>query len=62
MTIIKGFTKLLKGENTELSKERLKVCKDCEDRAGIICGRCGCFLRAKTRDESEHCPNGLWKR
>lgn len=62
MTIIKGFTKLLKGENTELSKERLKVCHKCEHRLGVICDICGCFLRAKTRDESEECPALKWKR
>jgi hypothetical protein len=60
MSIRGGFTKLLKGENTQLSKERLKICHKCDERAGILCGICGCWLKAKTRDESEKCPLKKW--
>lgn len=60
MPILSAFKKLLKGENTELSKKRLEICKDCEDRVGILCGVCGCYLKAKTRDEEEKCPKEKW--
>lgn len=61
MSIIRGFTKLIKNENEGLSKDRLRICEKCEDRAGIICGVCGCYLKAKTRDEEEKCPLNKWK-
>ncbi len=62
MSIVRAFTKLFKGENTDLAKERLRVCKDCDDRVGILCGICGCYLKAKTRDEEETCPLSKWEK
>ncbi len=58
--ILSAFLKLAKGENQELAKERIAICNPCEFRNGLLCGECGCFLKAKVRDEHEHCPKNLW--
>lgn len=60
MKIARAFIKLLKDENSELAKKRLAICKDCEDRCGAICCNCGCYLKAKVRDEKEECPLKKW--
>lgn len=60
MPIANAFIKLMKGENSKLADERLKICNPCDDRMGILCGVCGCFLKAKVRDEEEECPKFKW--
>lgn len=60
MPIASAFIKLFKGENDKLSEDRLKICNPCEHRMGILCGNCGCYLKAKVRDPEEECPNKYW--
>lgn len=39
---------------------RKEICNKCEFREGGKCGKCGCFLRHKTRLASESCPISRW--
>lgn len=43
-----------------LAQERLRFCKDCPSRIGILCGECGCVLKAKARLMDEECPLDRW--
>lgn len=71
MDIAEGFTNLLKSklligkkEIEELSEKRMTVCKECTYRNKYAnnCGKCGCFLPAKTRRPKEQCPIDKWKK
>jgi len=51
---------LIEQDKPSFQQERLDICAKCDERAGPICGNCGCFLRAKTILEEEECPIGKW--
>lgn len=60
--IATGFAYAVGGFNTELSQQRIKICRNCpEMRGGLSCNLCGCVLEAKTRVPEEYCPAGKWK-
>lgn len=60
--IFGAFYKLLTiKDKLKFQQQRLDICAKCDDRAGIICGKCGCYLKAKTIEESESCPLGKWE-
>ena len=41
--------------------ERMKICESCPFMSGDKrCGKCGCFLPAKTRVKKSSCPIGRW--
>ena len=44
----------------ELADKRLEICNQCEFRAGVDCGKCGCMLDAKIWFNEEECPVGKW--
>ncbi len=45
----------------EEKERRLSICRDCEFyTANGRCEKCGCFIRFKTRLETEHCPIEKW--
>jgi len=58
--IVSGFLKWIFGYNPVMAKERITICHTCVYRIGPVCGSCGCFLKAKTRDELEDCPKDKW--
>lgn len=39
---------------------RRNICNDCPSRRSILCGQCGCIIRAKTAIDNEKCPIGKW--
>ena len=42
-------------------KERMEICNSCPFKGDDQrCGRCGCFLPAKTRVKKSTCPIGAW--
>lgn len=45
-----------------ISEKRLNICKTCEHLVPLInvCGKCGCFLGAKTLIMQHKCPIGKW--
>lgn len=47
-------------DRRSMRDDRMKECKPCIHRRGIICGDCGCFLEAKTRVYEAECPVGNW--
>ena len=48
-------------ETEKLSKERMKICIDCEHFTPKgRCKKCGCFMIAKTRTKKASCPIKLW--
>jgi len=60
-TIYEGFKNLvLKDEKVEQFAEvKLRICYECPFRKDLRCGKCGCFIAAKTRSSSK-CPEGKW--
>ena len=42
-------------------QERWDICNDCEFLTKrLICKKCGCFMRLKTRIGKMNCPIGKW--
>ncbi len=41
-------------------KERIAICKGCEHRVFLNCGKCLCFYQIKAKFKSEKCPIGKW--
>jgi hypothetical protein len=63
--IATGYAYLAMGINEELSKERLKICRNCINFESPACKICGCDMAAKTRLPNEECPdkrNRRWLR
>jgi len=63
--IITGWIFWLIGKNSELSQERMNVCKTCAYKRGkwiSLCGLCGCVLQAKTRVKSAYCNSDKWRK
>lgn len=70
--ILEGFNNLLKDkflileeDIVELSNKRMDVCKECKPyfiKMTSRCGKCGCYLPAKTKVTSEQCPIKRWKK
>jgi hypothetical protein len=44
------------------AQERLIICSKCKYRIWFMCGQCGCHLQAKSRDLTEECPKGYWRK
>lgn len=60
--IIQGFKALAGLSEKELYDKRMPICKACDkfNKAIYVCNNCGCFLPAKTRVQTEACPEGKW--
>lgn len=62
--IVKGNIKNALHMESELSKERMMLCDNCEKERRIVlfkvCSVCGCVLKAKTKVDDEQCPLGKW--
>ncbi len=46
--------------STEEQQRRLSICEVCEFSKNGTCQKCGCFIRFKTKLETEHCPIHKW--
>lgn len=46
----------------DLTKKRLEICRSCDRlfKPTFQCKECGCFMKIKTRIESQSCPIGKW--
>ena len=59
-SLVKSAADVVSGGLTD-PEERMKICKTCpfmgDDKR---CGKCGCFLPAKTRVKKSSCPIGRW--
>jgi hypothetical protein len=41
--------------------DRWRLCRDCPElKAGSVCGKCGCFMKAKVKLSAAVCPIGAW--
>jgi hypothetical protein len=51
-----------KNASKELTKNRLDICKSCENfnSSNTTCNICGCFLSIKTIWSTEKCPIDKW--
>jgi len=72
--IARGFSKLMlskleltSDEQKEMADNRLKICREGFDNKPCpffqhfeICGKCGCYLPAKTQDKFSECPEKHW--
>lgn len=63
--IAKGFTALATGKKFEFTDKRIRTCRECDDnywiKKTLWCSICHCFVPAKARVPSEHCPKGKWE-
>jgi hypothetical protein len=52
------------GEELKVSEmvynTRLSICDGCEEKQGLRCKLCGCFIKAKAWLTTETCPKGAW--
>lgn len=60
--IATGYAYLMFGVNEELSKKRLRICRNCPKFKNPACTICGCEMAAKTRLPQESCPINKWQR
>lgn len=44
----------------DFARQRINICRSCEHYSMFICGKCGCFMPAKTRFKGTACPIGRW--
>jgi hypothetical protein len=58
--IFTGWYLMLTFHDTAEAKRRRGVCKTCEFRKGIVCGVCGCPLKALSLVEEKLCDKGKW--
>jgi len=40
--------------------KRIEICESCENKSGIRCLECGCFIRLKAALATSKCPIGKW--
>lgn len=55
-----GWYRFLFNKQSRESRRRMKICKRCEFNDHNWCMKCGCFLPAKTKVESEKCHENKW--
>lgn len=60
--IATGYAYLAMGINDELSKERMKICRNCPKFESPVCKICGCDMKAKTRLPNEECADSKNRR
>lgn len=64
LNILKGWYYKLFNKKEDIAKNRLEICKYCDNRVssalGDACSLCGCILDAKTRVKDEHCEVDKW--
>jgi|LauGreDrversion4_2_1035121.scaffolds.fasta_scaffold1906745_2 hypothetical protein len=41
-------------------KQRMEVCKSCDNLKLNFCSKCHCYMPIKTRFKISRCPIGLW--
>lgn len=59
--IVKGFVNLALGNEKELSKKRMAICKQCPFfKLNKTCQKCGCYMPAKTKVVQASCPIKKW--
>lgn len=59
-SLVKSAADLATGGTTDPT-ERMEICKTCPFKGDDNrCGKCGCFLPAKTRVKKSTCPIGKW--
>ena len=60
--IFEGFKNIIFTDTKieEEAERRLKICFDCPFLNRTRCGKCGCFLKAKTRSPKSKCPDNRW--
>ena len=47
-------------EIERLARARGAICLECPHRKRIVCGKCGCPLKAKLRAPEATCPDNRW--
>ena len=47
--------------NPDVVEQRRATCNICPERAGPVCGVCGCIVKLKTQIDNETCPRGRWE-
>lgn len=61
-TILDAFNPNTNWADTEESKRRFDICKQCPELLAVTnqCKKCGCFMSVKTKIDASKCPEGKW--
>lgn len=61
-SVVAHATNGFKASTEDMQEKRMSICQQCEhmDKLNVKCNQCGCFLRVKTKWESEKCPLDKW--
>ena len=61
---ISGIETLVGVVSKEVRDKRFSLCEICEHKkikgGMLICGQCGCLMKAKTKFTKTKCPIGKW--
>jgi hypothetical protein len=62
-TILDGWRNVVlkDPEIEQLAQARGEICMQCPHRKLIVCGKCGCPLKAKLRAPDSTCPDNRWR-
>lgn len=44
----------------QIIKKRIDICSVCENKTGVRCLKCGCYISLKTAVAAATCPAGKW--
>jgi Rieske Fe-S protein len=54
--IVEALSEDIKAD-AELYKERLKLCKSCDNLFSGMCKHCGCFVELRAAKKAQYCPD-----
>jgi len=44
----------------DIVKKRITACNTCDNKLGVRCTKCGCYISLKTAVAAATCPIGKW--
>ena len=63
-TLLRSLRSIANGNGAGVSeitlRERLQQCAACEEKLGLRCKKCGCFISAKAALLKAECPLSKW--
>jgi hypothetical protein len=63
-TLLRSLRSIANGNGAGVSeitlRERLQLCAACEEKRGLRCRKCGCFISAKAALRDAECPLSKW--
>lgn len=64
ITLLRSIRSAISGNGVGISdeklRERLAICAACEEKQGLRCKKCGCYLSVKAVLKEAECPLRKW--